>query len=173
MAEQLNVAEKRPKKSSQWYVATNPGQVSYVSLVNEGEFLKIIGSSGLWGRYLHWKLQRDLVCVVLSNCCCMFKTGRLMCHGIGGKIDTVASRTLAIYACTTTNDNRFLCPSGLANKKKLIVNTNTLTRASPMAPHGALPALHMCNADGDVRATGTLRCLDVQRQPEGCVPWCT
>ena len=84
----------------------------------------------------------------------MFKTGRLMCHGIGGKIDTVASRTLAIYACTTMKDNRFLCPCRLANKK-LIVNTNTLTRASPMASHGALPALHMCNADGDVPATRT------------------
>ena len=42
-----------------------------------------------------------------------------------------------------------------------------------MASHGALPALHMRNADGDVRATGTLRCLDVQRHLEGCVPWCT
>ena len=82
-------------------------------------------------------------------------------------------KNLAIYACTTMNDDRFLCPCRLANKKKLIVNTNTLTRASPMASHVALPALHMCNADGDVRATGTLRCLDVQRHLEGCVPWCT
>ena len=81
-------------------------------------------------------------------------------------------KNLAIYACTTMNDKRFLCPCRLANNK-LIVNTNTLTRASPMAPHGALPALHMCNADGDVRATRTLQCLDVQRHPEGCVPWCT